>query len=162
MTLKSRKIAIIGAGPMAKIFAVNARSMGIETHCFAWEKGAVAAESVDFFYPISIFEKEEILEKCRNIGVCGIVATTELTIYIAAYISDKLGLNGISIDDAKLLTNKYRNRMSTLDVPYLNHPRFALVTSKKDILDLKFNLPFILKPNNLGGEKRNYCRQRNK
>lgn len=147
------KIAIIGAGYMARIFSDNAHQLGIETHCFAWEKGAVAADFVDCFYPISIFEKDKILEKCKEIGISGVVSTTELTIPIAAYLAEKLNLNGISYDDAQNITNKYRNRICTENIPNLHHPRFALVSSKQDILDLKFKLPFILKPNNLGGKR---------
>lgn len=147
------KIAIIGAGYMAKIFSDNAHQLGIETHCFAWEKGAVAADFVDYFYPISIFEKDQILEKCKEIEITGVVATTELTIPIAAYIAEKLNLNGICYDDAQNITDKYRNRMCTLDVQNLNHPRFALVSTKNDILKLNFKLPFVLKPSNLGGKR---------
>lgn len=29
------KVAIIGAGPMAKIIAEKARQLGVETYCFA-------------------------------------------------------------------------------------------------------------------------------
>lgn len=147
------KIAIIGAGYMARIFSDNAHQLGIETHCFAWEKGAVAADFVDYFYPISIFEKDQILELCKEIEITGVVATTELTIPIAAYIAEKLNLNGISYDDAQKITNKYRNRMCTLDVQNLNQPRFALVSTKNDIFKLNFKLPFVLKPSNLGGGK---------
>ena len=148
---------IIGAGYMAGIFAKNAHEMGVEAHCFAWEKGAVAKNIVDYFYPISIFEKELILEKCREIGADGVVATTELTIPIVAYLSERLHLNGISYEIAKNLTNKYRNRLLTMNIDGLNHPKFALVSSKEDILKSKIQPPFILKPNNLGGEERNCC-----
>ena len=142
---------------MAGIFAKNAHEMGVEAHCFAWEKGAVAKNIVDYFYPISIFEKELILEKCREIGADGVVATTELTIPIVAYLSERLHLNGISYEIAKNLTNKYRNRLLTMNIDGLNHPKFALVSSKEDILKSKIQPPFILKPNNLGGEERNCC-----
>ena len=51
------KVAIIGAGPMAKIIAEKARQLGVETYCFAWEQGAVAKDAVDHFVDISIFIK---------------------------------------------------------------------------------------------------------
>ena len=35
-----KKLAIIGAEVTAQSYAVNARMMGVETHGFAWAKGA--------------------------------------------------------------------------------------------------------------------------
>ena len=50
-----RKLAIIGASYLQLPLVKKAKEMGIETHCFAWEEGAVCKEYSDFFYPISIF-----------------------------------------------------------------------------------------------------------
>ena len=57
-----RKIAIIGASYLQLPLVNKAKSMGIEVHCFAWEEGAVCKEYADYFYPISVTEKEQILE----------------------------------------------------------------------------------------------------
>ncbi len=148
-----KKLAIIGAGRMACIFAKNAEEMGIETHCFAWKQGALAADKVDFFYPISIFEKDKILEKCVEIGIGGIVATTELTISIAAYVAEKMGLNGNPCRIADVITDKYRNRRITANIKDLYHPKFAEIASKQDIYALDFKFPLILKPTSKGGKR---------
>ena len=44
------KVAIIGAGIMAKNMAIRAKELNIATLCFAWAKGAVADKYVDYFY----------------------------------------------------------------------------------------------------------------
>lgn len=67
-----KKLAIIGAGYLQKPLVLKAREMQIETHCFAWEDGAVCKDIADHFYPISIVEKEKILKKCLEIGIDGI------------------------------------------------------------------------------------------
>lgn len=119
-----KKLAIIGAGRMACIFAQNqnAREMGVKSYCFAWVEGAIAKKYVDYFYPISIFEKEQILDKCREIEIDGVVATTELTIAVASYISNNMGLNGNSLLVSESITDKYRNRELTKHIVGLSHP----------------------------------------
>ena len=60
------KLAIIGASYLQEPLIEKAKSMGIETHVFAWAAGDVGEKSADYFYPISIVEKEQILEKCKE------------------------------------------------------------------------------------------------
>ena len=148
-----KKLAIIGAQRMAKHYAINAREMGVETYCFAWDQGAVAKEFVDHFYPISIFDTDKILAELNNIGVDGIVSTSELTIAIVAELAEKLNLISLDPEVAKVVTDKYRNRCATKDVPGLKHPKFACV---KDIDEARMSgvgFPCILKPLSEGGKR---------
>ena len=62
-----KKIVIIGAGCFQKALIEKAKEMGVETHVFAWEEGAVGKGAADFFYPVSIREKEKILKQCKRI-----------------------------------------------------------------------------------------------
>ena len=55
-----KKLAIIGASYLQEPLIEKAKNMGIETHVFAWKAGDVGEKSADFFYPISIVEKDEI------------------------------------------------------------------------------------------------------
>lgn len=148
-----KKLAIIGAGRMACIFAKNAREMHIETHCFAWDEGAIAKDYVDYFYPISIFEKEKILKKCKDIGINGIVATTELTISIVAYIANSMHLNCNELYISEIITDKYRNRKVTSNIPGLNHPKYFEANSLNELDINLLQYPLILKPTNKGGKK---------
>ena len=65
-----KKLAIIGASYLQEQLIEKAKSMGIETHVFAWAAGDVGEKSADYFYPISIVEKDEILKKCRFFCTC--------------------------------------------------------------------------------------------
>lgn len=67
-----KKIAIIGASYLQNPLILKAKEMGVETHVFAWECGDIGEQTADFFYPISIVEKEQILEKCKAIEIDGI------------------------------------------------------------------------------------------
>ena len=57
-----KKIAIIGANDFQNPLILKAKEMGYETHVFAWREGAPGEETADYFYPISIVEREKILE----------------------------------------------------------------------------------------------------
>ncbi len=48
--------------------------MGYETHVFAWEAGDVGETEDDYFHPISIVEKQEILSICMKLQIDGIIS----------------------------------------------------------------------------------------
>ena len=55
-----KKLAIIGASYLQKPLIEKAKSKNIETHVFAWAANDAGEAIADYFYPISITEKEEI------------------------------------------------------------------------------------------------------
>ena len=65
--MKKEKLVIIGANDFQYQLIQKAKNRGMETHVFAWEDGSVGKQAADYFYPISITEKELILEKCKEI-----------------------------------------------------------------------------------------------
>ena len=131
-----KKLAIIGGGRMAGIFAQNAKEINVETHCFSPESGLIDKGLFDYCYDINILDLDKLLEFCRNIKIDGVVATTELTIAPAAYVAEKMNLIGIPYKNAVNITNKYHNRKMTENVEGLFHPRFAEVYSVDEILKL--------------------------
>ena len=62
-----KSIVIIGANDFQRPLIQKAKAMGYITHVFAWREGATGAQDADYFYEISITEKEKILEICRKI-----------------------------------------------------------------------------------------------
>ena len=72
-----KKLAILGASYLQEPLVLKANQMGLETHCFAWDnEDAVCKEIAHYFYPISVLEKESILNKCIEIGIDGITTST--------------------------------------------------------------------------------------
>lgn len=148
------KLGIIGAGNLAGIIAQKARKSNVITYCFAWEKGAVAKSEVDVFFPISIFEKDEIVRICRENEVDGVVATTELTIAVAAYVADKLGYNYIPLSIANVITDKSWVRSRNALAKYFFQPEYYHLNSENELKNLKFNsFPYIVKPVGEGGKR---------
>lgn len=150
-----KPVAIIGAANLASAYADKAREMGIKTHCFAWENGAVAKDHVDFFHPISITDKEAIYKVCSENGVAGVIPTTELTIPVAAWLSRELGLTGIDYDVASNVTNKFWVRERLKGCKYVRQPQFRLLGAdeQNDAVDSWSVFPAIVKPTSEGGKR---------
>ena len=105
------KLIIIGANEFQKKLIDKAREMGYETHVFAWEEGAIAKNSCDFFYPISIRDIDAILNHAktiRPIGVCSI--GSDLANITVNTIAKELNLIGNSLDCILVTTNKFEMR----------------------------------------------------
>ncbi len=148
-----KKLAIIGGGYMARIFAQQAHEMQIETHAFSLKEGVVDEDAFDYVHYVNILDKDAVLNICQFIEIDGVVSTTELTIATAAYVADRMNLVNIPYDVAEKITDKYRNRQVTQYVNGLQHPRYCEVMSSQDILDLNYDYPLVLKPTSKGGKR---------
>jgi len=144
-----KKLAIIGAKDEQEPLVLKAKEMGIETHCFAWDKkeeDTYCKGIADFFHPISILDKEKILEKCKEIKIDGV--TTILNDYAVpavAYVAENMGLPGNRYEDMLIATCKYKARQAMLKNG-VKSPRFMFVQDGQ-IPDLKdFKYPLIVKP----------------
>lgn len=147
------RIAIIGSGRMAWIMSRNAREMGIETHCFSNVETDYIHEYVDVFHNVSIFEKDSIVKICKNENILGVIATTELTIAIAAYVAEKLGSPGIDYQVALCITDKFRNRLICQGIEELEQPAFYRIYAEDELTHVTCSYPVIVKPTGKGGKK---------
>ncbi len=149
-----RKIVIIGANSFQNPLILKAKEMGFETHVFAWRDGSVGERTADFFYPVSIVERERILEECRRIRPEAIASIgSDLAMLTVNYVAEKLGLPGNSMECTRISTNKYemRRAFQAAGVPV---PAFACVTPEFLPDSLKtFSLPVIVKPTDRSGSR---------
>jgi len=146
-----KKIAIIGASYLQLPLVRKAKEMGIETHCFAWEEGAVCKDIADYFYAVSIIEKEQILEFCQKIKIDGIVSiASDSAVITISYIAEKMGLIANSYLDSLITSDKYLMRQCFIDNSILS-PRFVLANEGYSINN--FNFPLIVKPTDRSGSR---------
>lgn len=147
-----RPIVIIGANEFQNRLILRAKALGFETHVFAWLEGAVGRETADYFYPISIAEREEILTQCEKIAPVAVTSVaSDLAVPTVSYICQKLRLPGNSVACASASTNKYLMRQCFLQAG-VSTPGFARVTSSRDCaVDFKF--PLIVKPTDRSGSR---------
>lgn len=151
--MEKKNIAIIGASYLQMPLIETAKQMGYTTHVFAWEADDVGEKAADFFYPISIIEIDQIAEKCREIGICGICSiASDLASITVNYVADKLGLVGNSMESARKSTNKHLMRLA-FEKNGDPSPRSILVDKKTDLETLKFSYPIIVKPTDRSGSR---------
>ena len=147
--MKKKKLAIICASWEQLPLVEKAKEMGIETHCFAWDKeGYTDCKGVaDFFHPISILEKEQILKVCKDIKIDGITScNNDLAISTVAYVAENMGLIGNRYADTMITSNdKYESRQAMFKNG-VNSPRFV-VAREGQVPNLNgFKYPLIVKP----------------
>ena len=148
-----KKLAIIGASYLQEPLIEKAKKMGIETHVFAWKCGDVGERTADFFYPISIIEKEKILDKCRQIGINGICSiASDLATVAVNYVANAMGLTGNSEECVRLSTNKY-NMRKAFEKNGDPSPRSIMVSSIEDLQNIELEYPVIVKPVDRSGSR---------
>lgn len=148
-----KKLAVIGSGRMAWIIGNHAHNMGIETHCFSNVEPDFIHEAFDVFHNISIFEKDKIVDICKKENIQGVLATTELTVEIAAYVAKELGTPGLPYEIARVITDKYRNRTACKSLKLLNQPAFVEISTDEELGNLSMKFPIIVKPTSKGGKQ---------
>ena len=109
------KLAIIGASYLQLPLVRKAKEMGLETICFALKEGSVCADIADQFYPISIIEKDKILQICQEIGIDGITTiASDTAVMTVDYVASRMGLRSNPDDFSEVTTNKYKMRQCFL------------------------------------------------
>ena len=146
-------IIIIGANDFQNQLILRAKAMGYTTHVFAWQCGDVGERTADYFYPISIVEKERILDICRAIrpvGVCSIAS--DLAAITVNYVAEGLGLTGNGMVSAMRATNKHLMRLA-FERAGLPSCRSILVEEDTDLGALPLQYPLIVKPTDRSGSR---------
>lgn len=148
-----KKIVIIGANDFQKPLIIKAHEMGYETHVFAWREGATGAEDADYFYEISITEKDEILDVCRKIRPQAVATIgSDLANITVQYLAEKLGLPGNSRECIENSTNKFKMReafaRAGIWVPF-----FAVAGENDKISVQESGYPVIVKPTDRSGSR---------
>lgn len=147
-----KKIVIIGANDFQNQLILKAKDMGFETHVFAWKDGSIGERTADYFYPVSIVEIDEILEKCREIQPDAVATiASDLANITVSKVAEGLSLPGNSSECIEISTNKYAMREAFLKAG-VPTPRFYKVDKVEDIL-LQMHLPIIVKPTDRSGSR---------
>lgn len=152
---RMKKIVIIGANDFQNPLIEKAKEMGLETHVFAWQDGSIGEQTADYFYPISIAEKEEILEKCKEIQPDAVATiASDLANITVNYLARNLGLISNSANSIIVSTNKYQMR-DAFAKHGVKTPGFMKVTKETNLEGVKktLRLPVIVKPTDRSGSR---------
>jgi len=149
----SKKIAIIGASYLQLPLIKRAQELGLETHVFAWKANDVGETAADFFYPISIIERDQIADKCKEIGIDGICSIASDTAMLTVnYVAEKLHLTANSMECTERSTNKHLMRECFKE--HGDPSPFSMEVTSIDSVDPdKFTYPVIVKPEDRSGSR---------
>ena len=149
-----KNIVIIGANDFQNPLILKAKDMGFTTHVFAWQDGSIGETTADYFYPISIVEKEQILARCKEIKPDAVVTiASDLANVTVQYLAKHLGLPCNSDECIELSTNKYKMRCAFAENGVAT-PFFKAVSSIKELENCnKLNFPLIVKPTDRSGSR---------
>lgn len=132
-----KKIVIIGANSFQNRLILKAKERGYETHVFAWQCGDVGESTADFFYPISIVEKDKILEQCQKIKPDAVISiASDLAMLTVNYVAYKLRLPCNSQLCTQITTNKYDMR-NALKNNNISTPIFYLLNQETYLSSLE-------------------------
>lgn len=154
--IQKKRIAVIGANSFQNPLIQKARELGYETHVFAWQDGSVGERTADFFYPISIVERDQILEKCQELQPAAIASIgSDLAMLTVNYVADRLGLPGNSLACTRMSTNKYHMRCAfqRAGVPVPGFVRVEPETAMEEVKKQGLCLPVIVKPTDRSGSR---------
>ena len=149
----NKNLAIIGASYLQLPLIQKAKKMGYITHVFAWAANDVGEKEADYFYPISIIEKEQILEVCKKIKICGICSiSSDVAVVTVNYVAEQLGLTGNTIASTGKCTNKHLMR-GAFEKSGDPSPRSILVDDNIDLYKINLKYPVIVKPTDRSGSR---------
>lgn len=149
----NKNLAIIGASYLQLPLIEKAKEMGYTTHVFAWAANDVGEKAADCFYPISIMEKEMILEVCKNIEICGICSiASDVAVITVNYVAEKMKLSGNTVSSTGKCTNKHLMRLA-FEKNGDPSPKSFLVEEGEDISSLDLIYPAIVKPTDRSGSR---------
>lgn len=149
-----QKVVIIGASDFQNPLILKAKEHGYETHVFAWKNNEIGEKTSDYFYDISINEKEQILEKCKEIKPCAVCSiASDLAVTTVNYVAHNLGLVSNNPKYSKICTNKYKMRQA-LEKGNINVPKYLKTGKNLQLSKIaEFNYPLIVKPTDRSGSR---------
>ncbi len=144
-----KRVLIIGAGFLQAFVIKRAKELGYEVYAVDGNPDAVGFGYADHFKAINIVDSEACLEYARENKIDGVLtAATDYGVITASVIASELGLNGINIDSARLIKNKYLVRKRLFDNNVDDTEQAYLVDEDTDISALakKLSYPVMVKP----------------
>lgn len=143
--------AVQGEVPLVKAF----QEMGYYVIVAGKGSSYPCCSIADKFYDVDIMDYDLILKIAKEENVCAVTSNVvERAIRVAAYVSEKLGLEGIGYDISQIFTNKYKMRQAAEKVG-VGVPRYAEVKTVEQAIDFanQCGYPLIIKPVDNGGSK---------
>lgn len=132
--MDQKRVMILGANNFALPLIRRAKEDGYYTIVVSPVSSEPGFALADENVYVDIQDKESVLEAAQAHKISGIIFDqAETPVRTAAYVNEKLGLNGIGMDKAELFTNKYLMREKCREIG-IDTIRYRLVNQKDEAL----------------------------
>jgi biotin carboxylase len=148
-------VLFVGAGRHQRRAIVQARARGLRVGAVDRNAEAPGLEEADIVEVVDFTAVPEVLEVARRAGVDGVLTVSaDRAVPVVAAVAEALGLPGIGVQTAHLLTHK-RAMRDALGAHGLPQPRYATLRSAEDVAGAlsAVSLPAVLKPVDSGGQR---------
>lgn len=151
-----KKVMIIGAGLLQMYIIKRAKELGYITVVVDKDKNSIGFKYADYYKNIDIIDQEKCLEYAKEMNVDGVLtAATDYGVLTASYIAQKMNLNSINYDVAKIIKNKFEVRKKLAQRKIDDTPQYFLISDicEIDNLNSQIKYPVIVKPCDGSGSK---------
>jgi len=149
-----KTVLVVGAGRYQRAVIRRARELGLRVVAVDRNPDAPGLSLADVPRVADFSRPGAVLEAVQDLGIDGVLTVqAERAVPMVAELAEALGLPGIGVGTARLMTNKLamRNRLAEAGVP---QPRFATVRTPEEARAAvtEIGLPAVLKPADSAGQ----------
>jgi biotin carboxylase len=153
--VRGKTILFVGAGRHQRRAIERAQELGLRVVAVDGKPAAVGLQTADVGEVIDFQDVDGVVEVARRHGVDGVVTVSaDRAVPVVAAVAEALGLPGIGMDVAHLMTHKIamRRRLAEEGVA---QPRFAGAHALRDAMAAAdtVGFPAVLKPADSGGQR---------
>jgi biotin carboxylase len=148
-------VLFVGAGRHQRRAIAQARARGLRVAAVDRNAEAPGLEEADIAEVVDFTAVAEVLEVARRVGVDGVLTVSaDRAVPVVAAVAEALGLPGIGMQTAHLLTHK-RAMRDALGAHGLPQPPYASLRSAEDVAAAlsAVSFPAVLKPVDSGGQR---------
>lgn len=142
------RVMIVGAGILQSFLIKKSKELGYYTIAVDRDPSAIGFKYADCYKVIDIVNQEACYEYAKEQCIDAVLTgATDYSVLTVSYIAQKLGLNGIDYNVAKIIKNKYSVHEILFKKKIIDKRSYQ-IGNIKEIEDIKKNIkfPVIIKP----------------
>jgi biotin carboxylase len=149
-----KTVLVVGAGRYQRAVIRRARELRLRVVAVDRNPDAPGLREADVPRVVDFSSPDAVLDDVRDLGIDGVLTVqAERAVPMIAELAEALGVPGIGVETARLMTNKLamRSRLAEAGVP---QPRFATVRTADEARAAveEIGLPAVLKPADASGQ----------
>ena len=153
--IEKKRLMILQAGQSQIRIIQTAKNMGLEVIATDRNKDAPGFEYADYSKDIDVIDKNNTLKYAEEMKINGILPGGDISLATAAFVSQNLGIVGLTTEQAELATNKelYYELFKKKKIPY---PQTKIVKTLEECIIAieEIGYPAIVKPTTSFGGSR--------